>query len=75
MAARNEKKTEVKTQGTNEVELIVKKKSVLDFTNEIHDDNNEIIKEDVRFYATNVRKFVEVNTRRQTKKILFGFYR
>ena len=49
MAAMNEKKPVI-IQGTHEVELIVKKKSVLDFTDETHDDNKEIIEEYVRFY-------------------------
>ena len=44
--------TEIKT---HEVELIVKKIR-FGFSDEIHDDNKEIIEEDVRFYATNVRK-------------------
>ena len=41
-------------KGTHEVELIVKKIR-FGFSDEIYDDNKEIIEEDVCFYATNVR--------------------
>ena len=44
-------------------------------TDEIHNDDKDIHEDDVCFYATNMRKFEEVNTRRQMKKNPFGFYR
>ena len=52
------------SRGTHEVELIVRKKSLLNFTNEIHDDNEDTTEDDVR----NIRGDIV------TEKV-FGFYR
>ena len=65
-------KLQMLSRGTHEVELIVRKKSVLNFTNEIHDDNEDTTEDDVREPKHSWRHCENCEKK---KKSVFGFYR
>ena len=65
-------KLQMLSRGTHEVELIVRKKSMLNFTNEIHDDNEETTEDDVREPKHSWRHCENCEKK---KKSVFGFYR